>query len=361
MLRRIASAFAITFILGSTANSPAQTPKLLQETADHYKGLDAYEFDGVMDIRLPGTGWRANANVTLLFPKKGSLPSNSPLNAEIRQFSRSSQVRIGPTNGKPFPRFSYPRVGSFDEITKSMLSAKDTGDETLQLNGKPVLCEIWRVRYSTTDEHPHDTPITFWIDPISHMVLRESVIEKLSPQIQNAVFTTTFHEAKFGVPTPKSVLDWAAQIATKSDVTERTDWIGKPAPDFTLRSTSGETVKLPSLHGRSVLLDFWAIYCAPCRREMPIVENLAKEYRTRGVEVFGVSPDDAEKARRWLSKNNHTLVSLVDSDYQVSDRYKVRGVPSLVLIGPDGKISRYWEGPVAKDALQAALEKIQRE
>jgi peroxiredoxin len=332
-------------------------PKLLEETASHYQSLDAYEFDGEMDIRLPETGSNASANVTLIFPKKGSLPANSTLNAETTRYGQI-QVRVGPGEEKPFPKFGYPAVGRFNEITKMMLSAEKIGSETLQLNGQPVACEVWTVQYSTTDEHIHDTPITYWIDPSRHLILRESTVKAVSPQIPNAVFTTTFHTAKFGVPTPQSILDWAAELASKGDVTERKDWIGRPAPDFDLRSVSGQSVKLSSLRGRIVILDFWAIACAPCRAELPIIEGLASEYRNRGVDVFGVSSwDDAEKQRAWLAKNNHTLNSLVDSGAAVLDLYKVGDIPSLVLIRPDGTIGHYWEGPASKDTLKSAVAK----
>lgn len=357
MLKRIANTLAIAFILGGIDNSAAQVPKLLQETADHYRALDAYEFDGVMDIRFPEIGWKVSTKVILTSPKRGSIPASSPLNGESQSYRQSSQVRIAPGEGKPLPRFGYPGAGLFSTITKRMLSAEKTGNETLQLNGQPASCEIWKISYISTDEHPHDTPITYWINPKTHLVLRESTTEKMGSKIGTALVITNFSIAKFNVRTPQSILDWAAQIAAKSDVTERTDWIGKNAPDFALRSINGATVKLSSLRGKAVILDFWAIACGPCRLEMPIVENLATEYRDRGVDIFGVSGDDADKARAWLTRNNHALTSLVDSDYTVSDLFKVGGIPSLVLIGPDGKIRDYWEGPVTEDALQTALAK----
>jgi len=334
------------------------TSSLLQETAKYYQNLDAYEFDGVMNIQLIGTGLEVSTDVSLLLPKRGSLPPGSTLIDEIVSYHKSSIVKGGTKANKPIPHFVYPLIGRFNEITKTMLSAESAGSETLRLNNEPVVCEIWKVHYLTSEEHPHPKVVTYWISPATHLVLKESFTASVGPNIGSAVVVVSLHTAKFGIPTPQRILDWAMNIASKGDVTERKDWMGKSAPDFTLKSSTGSSVKLSSLRGKPVLLDFWAIACAPCRLEMPIVEDLDNSYKKRGIKVLGISWDAADKAGAWLARNNHTLTSLSDSDSAVSDLYKPRGIPALVLIGRDGKVKEYWEGPVPKATLQAALDRV---
>jgi cytochrome c biogenesis protein CcmG, thiol:disulfide interchange protein DsbE len=341
---------------GACAQSAQQ---LLQETADYYATLDGYEFDGVLNSQLPGTGWELNTPVSLNFPLKGSLPASSPYYFEANRFQRGTPVKTGPVRDQSLPEFVYPVIGRFDQIAKAVVSAQEIGNEILQLNHHSETCEILKVRYSSTEEHPHTEFVTYWINPASHLVLRERfTTHHPGPHVDKAVFTLTITSAKFGVPTPQWVLDMAVEQASRGDVIEKADWVGKAAPDFTLPSVRGAQVRLSSLRGKVVLLDFWAIGCAPCRRELPVVEGLSRQYGGDALDVIKISSlDDAAKMRAWLVKNDYSLDALVDSDWTAANRFKVQGIPSLILIGRDGKIQRYWEGPASQATLQGAVEK----
>jgi thiol-disulfide isomerase/thioredoxin len=71
--------------------------------------------------------------------------------------------------------------------------------------------------------------------------------------------------------------------------------MGSTAPDFTLDSVDGKSVKLSSLRGKAVLLNFWATYCGPCKIEMPWFVEMQKEYGPQGFQIIGVAMDDASK------------------------------------------------------------------
>src|SRR5262245_27852736 len=87
------------------------------------------------------------------------------------------------------------------------------------------------------------------------------------------------------------------------------------APDFELKTLAGRKVKLSDFRGKVVVLNFWATYCGPCRVEMPWLVDLYKQYRSRGLEVVGVSMDD-EGAQK-----------------QVADFVREIGVPYPILLG----------------------------
>src|SRR4030095_6412422 len=70
---------------------------------------------------------------------------------------------------------------------------------------------------------------------------------------------------------------------------------GKPAPDFTLTSLDGKTVKLSDLKGKAVVLNFWATWCAPCKIEVPWLVDLQKQYGPQGLEIIGVAMDEGGK------------------------------------------------------------------
>jgi thiol-disulfide isomerase/thioredoxin len=133
---------------------------------------------------------------------------------------------------------------------------------------------------------------------------------------------------------------------------------GRATPEIVGIDGDGKKFQLSDYRGKVVLLDFWAIGCAPCRRELPVVEDLSHHYGGDRLDVLKISSlDDATAMRAWLAKNNYSLDALVDSDWTAANRFKVQGIPSLILIGRDGKIQGYWEGPASQAMLQAAVDR----
>ena len=118
--------------------------------------------------------------------------------------------------------------------------------------------------------------------------------------------------------------------------------IGKPAPDVEGQTPDGKTVSLSQLRGKYVLLDFWASWCGPCRREMPNVKALYDKYHAQGFDVVGVS-FDSDKAP-WLNaikKMNlpwHNISDLKGWKSKAAALYGINSIPSTLLIDPQGKI-----------------------
>jgi thiol-disulfide isomerase/thioredoxin len=115
---------------------------------------------------------------------------------------------------------------------------------------------------------------------------------------------------------------------------------GSVAPDWTLKDSDGKEVSLKGLRGKVVLLDFWATWCVPCRRAMPVLERLHKKYADKPVKVYGVNCWERNKSAnpvKFLKDKGLTYPTLLEGS-AVAKEYNVRGIPALVLIGPDGKI-----------------------
>ncbi len=120
--------------------------------------------------------------------------------------------------------------------------------------------------------------------------------------------------------------------------------IGKTAPDFSARDTSGNMVSLSSLKGKYLLLDFWASWCGPCRNENPNVVKAYQKFKDKNFEILGVSLDDEHAKEKWLKAIKDDQLTWVQvSDLkgwqsEVAELYHVRGIPQNFLLNPEGVI-----------------------
>jgi peroxiredoxin len=139
-----------------------------------------------------------------------------------------------------------------------------------------------------------------------------------------------------------------SKILAEANVT-----IGSIAPEIALANPEGEIVKLSSLRGNYVLIDFWAAWCRPCRMENPNVVRMYNQYSDRNFEIYGVSLDKTKEA--WIQaieQDGLTWIHVSDLKYFQSEAartYSVGGIPATFLIDPDGKI-------IAKNLRGASLE-----
>src|ERR1700722_12928826 len=113
-----------------------------------------------------------------------------------------------------------------------------------------------------------------------------------------------------------------------------------PAPDFTLQSLDGNSMRLSDLRGKAVLLNFWATWCSPCKIEMPWFVELQKEYGGQGLQIVGVAMDDASKQEiAQFAKDMGVNYPILIGKESVGDQYGgVPALPETFFIGRDGKL-----------------------
>ncbi len=131
------------------------------------------------------------------------------------------------------------------------------------------------------------------------------------------------------------------------------------APDFSLESLDGKTMRLSDLRGKAVLLNFWATWCGPCKIEMPWFVELQNQYGPQGFQIVGVAMDDASKEDIGkFAKDMGVNYPILIGKESIGDQYGgVPGLPESFLIGRDGKIVDKIVGLHGKGEIEDAVKK----
>ena len=108
--------------------------------------------------------------------------------------------------------------------------------------------------------------------------------------------------------------------------------------NFTLSDLTGRTWTLKDLHGKVVLVNFWATWCPPCRKEMPDLETLYERFAARGFVVLAISDEDASKVKPYIKGRDITYPVLLDPERKAAELFQVDGVPKSFVYDRQGKL-----------------------
>ena len=108
---------------------------------------------------------------------------------------------------------------------------------------------------------------------------------------------------------------------------------------FSLTSLDGRTYTLAGLRGKIVLLNFWATWCPPCRKEMPDMEKLYRRFENKGLVVLAISDEARETVAPFIAKQKYTFPILLDPDRKVHDAFQVEGIPQSFLFDRSGRLA----------------------
>ena len=129
--------------------------------------------------------------------------------------------------------------------------------------------------------------------------------------------------------------------------TDNSNGISRTAKNFKLPSFSGDvSYQLKQFKGKPVILNFWASWCAPCRQEMPFLENVWKTHKENDLVLLGINVlDDKEEAEDTIKEFGITYINLYDPDGDIKEKYNLLALPVTYFIDKEGSISKINYGP----------------
>ncbi|MCD6232184.1 TlpA family protein disulfide reductase [Candidatus Aerophobetes bacterium] len=120
---------------------------------------------------------------------------------------------------------------------------------------------------------------------------------------------------------------------------------GKPAPNFSLKTLDGKIIRLSTLKGKVIIIDFWATWCPPCREEIPHFINLYEKYKDEGFQMLGVFLDDNINSVREFAKNYNINYPLLIPDEKILKDYgPIIYIPTTFIISKEGYIYKKYVG-----------------
>ena len=129
------------------------------------------------------------------------------------------------------------------------------------------------------------------------------------------------------------------------------------APECELEDIAGGSVALSDTAGQVRLVDFWATWCAPCREEVPMLNELHETYASEGLRILAISDENAGTIREFVEEYDVAYQNLVGSP-EIFEEYGALGLPTAFLIDGDGKIVDLYFGPKPRKSLESKIRKL---
>jgi peroxiredoxin len=153
-------------------------------------------------------------------------------------------------------------------------------------------------------------------------------------------------------------LEEAWAFLKKNKVGQQLLKVGTAAPEWALKDPQAKLHKLSDYRGKVVVMDFWAVWCIPCHRAMPWLQEMHRDFSRRGVVVIGISTNERGGNPAQLMKDRGYTYQLLLNGETISAAYRVVGMPTIYIIGVDGTIiySGYGANTIAEQRRKALVE-----
>ncbi|MCE9627108.1 MAG: redoxin domain-containing protein [Candidatus Eisenbacteria bacterium] len=353
------------------ASSPAAV-KLMAAVADRYRTLKTYRLEGQGTNEVGNASQHQDQIMRMRFvverPGRYSSIIESAENSQRMVTDGDSLWTAVPALGQYVVRPVRDLLASSDSGTfarqidpaseyASLLEAatvmRSLGRDTVHTARGVITCERVALTLPQPDAGANVKvfPRVLWVDPTTHMVLLDSLrVEQQHPQagLLHSVNVTRLVVAEANPVHAADAFTFANTDGLRrvrrfmQGSPEHSSMEGQPAQDFTLETLAdSKPVKLSDLKGKVVLLDFWATWCGPCRRWLPIVAQAARDYADKGLVVYAVNErETVPQVRKYLEQQKIDIPVLMDLSGTVGTNYRASSIPLSVVVGRDGNIVR---------------------
>lgn len=404
LAERLARLLTIAILVPTALPAQDDAVQLLRRVSDTYKNMKSYHFESEHRIdrtsELHGSWDKGHTTLIVASPDRvrfenvessGSYYLVSDGKTLWRATGNTREYSITPLTGPlaevkggggeaqlAQARLKISERDLARKLDENLKSARILRDETLELQGRPVLCTVVRAEYSPPpgDDFDHSITRTIWIDKQRMLLLQEETV-----RMGNFIPVLPFEQIKernklrytfvsvdepladsLFTYTPPENFREVDSLEPSFKHTAAKEFIGKPVPELTGKALDGTAITLSILRGKPVLLDFWATWCGPCRQQMPFIAKLYSETKDQGLLLLGVDDDRTpEKAIGFLKEHHYDWPSLFDGETKAArEKFKVSAIPTLVLIDKEGQTTEYQVGSGAETekAIGAALQKL---
>lgn len=363
------------------AQQPPDAKQILKRVSQTYRTLDSYEITAMMTKEQQWDEGRDISEIPLIMAgdKSGKFRIESK-----HSFFGGAQISDGKTTWEYIARVhQYTKkpvtsdatdpvsllptdyVSPYRHLAENAGEARLLREETLPVEGKAVLCQVLEVQFES--KQGPGTPHTFWIAKDSALVLQEMWDDKIDMMgIEGKTHTKIAYKSlRINQPIADALFTFvpppnATEVDTFSFLKASSGPLpGKPAPEFSLPTVEGKNASLSDFKGKTVLLDFWATWCVPCRQSTPVIEKLQSTFHEKGLVTLAVNVGEGpEVVKGYLTQHPSTLPNLLDLRKTVVNLYNVDSYPAFVLISGDGKVvySSTGFGADSEAQLRAALK-----
>jgi thiol-disulfide isomerase/thioredoxin len=383
--------YRLLFLLAPAMFMPQPDAReLVRDSSQAVKKYSSYQLESVVNIEMRGgvinTKLEMPSSISVRRPDHMRIESRSQAgtvnivsDGDHTWYYLSASKRYIKRAASASPESAVGNAGllpkNLPDVAKSIKSVKVTGEETLTVAGEKMPC--WTIE-TVFDKIAVTDPVVLidegkqisWIRKSDSLSLQNTFEATLElPGVDEPVHMTQSTKTtalRLNVSLPDSLFVFSAPAGTL----ETEDWtlpgivkpdvVGKTAPDFRGTTLDGTDVALEDLKGKVVLLDFWASWCQPCRRELPSLEKLHQEFGNSGLAVVGINVGEEPSAvKKFLGTTplSFPLVPMDDSAELVA-KLSVSSFPTMVLIDREGKIASYEVGERDEAELRADLEKL---
>lgn len=246
-----------------------------------------------------------------------------------------------------------------ESLSKKYIEAEQAGDE----ERKAELEEEFQKSYYASVEKTKELINT--LVPSVSVIYAASLLNMADDAPYLKELAEKLRQAYQDKPMPSAVkrfVDYMSQVSLPEEMQSEGPEVGSLAPDFTLPQPDGTSISLSQLRGKYVLIDFWASWCGPCRKENPQVVALYQKYKDKGFEILGVSLDKEKEAwTKAIEKDKLSWLHVSDLkgwQNEAAQLYQVNAIPMTYLVDPEGVIiAKGLRGPSLEAKLQELLEK----